>query len=330
MFLKDFYLSPLLEAKKTIDCSCKITSKNKKAEVEHHEINVGQTNLFHWRCQSDAVTADSYPMHKQDYGSSSMGMLIPLSGPIISVADGNNIGGHASGVHLFSPKENLHQEWGKDAQALLLTVPLSGCTDLLSQLGMISYEEDISLATGISLPPETKPLVTNIINNLTYCYERRSLGLPFQEAWNKKIEELAAFFLLQNLHSSFSHHAGKYQTCLEDRNNTKSMTGLEKLEDYLLKHLAAPISLDDMTKASGLSRSYLHKLCLKHIGSSPMVWLRNLRLDAVDNHLKTKPGMNITDVALLYGFEHMGRFSGYFYKRFGYHPSSLKKIRCDF
>jgi transcriptional regulator GlxA family with amidase domain len=60
------------------------------------------------------------------------------------------------------------------------------------------------------------------------------------------------------------------------------------------------------------------------MGASPTIWLRNLRLDAVDKHLRTKPGMSITEVALLYGFGHMGRFSHYFYQRFGHHPSSLK------
>ena len=326
-FANDFYLKPLFEARKDlVDCSCTIKVKKERAETDFHKISIGQTDLLHWHNRSDEVEATTYQhcFHHQSFSSPYIGMFIPLSGSIVTAADGYNIEGHAAGFHLFSYKEHVYQRWGKDVRVLLLTIPLSAHSKLLAQSGITSTEEDISLNPGISLPPHAKPLIVNIINNLTSCYERSSLDFPFQDAWNKQIEDLATTFLLQHLHSSFSNHTEKHQAYLEGRNTPKPVTGLEKLEDYLLKHLAAPISLEDMAKVSGYSRGYLHKLCLKHIGFSPMVWLRNLRLDAVDEHLKAEPGMNVTDVALLYGFGHMGRFSGYFHKRFGYHPSSLK------
>lgn len=327
IFAKDFYLNPLLEVQEELkDCSCNIKLKKERAKADAQKISIGQANLLHWHSQSDGVEVDSYAdcIHQQNPMSSSLGMFIPLNGPIVTVVDGHPIRDHSSGFHLFSPKEHTYQEWGENSRVLLLTIPLSSCNRLLAQSGITASEKDVSLAPGISLSPRTKPLVVNIINNLTYCYERSSMSFPFQDTWDKQIEELAAIFLLQHLHSSFNNHIQKHQKYLDSTSVTKAVTGLEKLEDYLLKHLAAPISLDDMIKVSGYSRSYLHKLCLKYIGSSPMIWLRNLRLDAVDEHLKTKPGTSITDVALFYGFGHMGRFSGYFHKRFGYHPSSLK------
>lgn len=324
IFAKDFYLDPLFEAQEILDCSCKVRIKKEKTTVDFHKISIGQADLLHWHYHSGEVETDTYSAHQQGCMSPSLGMLIPLNGPIVTISDGYTIGNHSSSFHLHSPKETLSQHWGGNARVLLLTIPISSCSDLLAKMGITAHEEDISLAPGVSLPPNFKPLVINIINNLTYCYERSALGLPFQDIWNKQIEDLAATFLLQHLHSSFSNHLEKHQKYLESANVTKTVTGLEKLEDYLLKHLAAPVSLADMVKVSGYSRSYLHKLCLKYVGSSPMIWLRNLRLDAVDEHLKTKPGTSITDVALLYGFGHMGRFSGYFHKRFGYHPSSLK------
>lgn len=329
-FANDFYLKPLFDTKeKLVDCSCTAKIKNKKAETDFHRISIGQADLLHWHTPSDEleVTAHSDCAHfQQGFMVPSLSMFVSLNGSIVTVADGHNIGGHASGFHVFSHKENVHQHWGKNSQVLWLTVPLSTCSELLAQSGITNAEEDISLNPGVSLSPHAKPLIINIINNLTSCYERISLGFPFQETWNKQIEGLAATFLLQHLHSSFSNHTEKHQAYLEGHNAPKPVTGLEKLEDYLLKHLAAPISLDDMTKVSGYSRSYLHKICLKYMSVSPMVWLRNLRLDAVDEHLKTRPGVSVTDIALLYGFGHMGRFSGYFHKRFGYQPSSLKNV----
>ena len=327
-FANDFYLKPLFEAREgLVDCSCTVKVKNERGKTDFHKISVGQADLMHWYTPSDKleVTTHSDCIHApRNSTTPSLNMFASLNGPIVTVADDYNIGGHTSGFHVFSHKEQVYQHWGKNSQVLWLTIPLATCSELLAQSGITHAEEDVSLNPGISLPPHAKPLIVNIINNLTSCYERNSLGLPFQDTWNKQIENLAATFLLQHLHSSFSNHTEKHQAYLEGHNASKPVNGLEKLEDYLLKHLAAPISLEDMTKVSGYSRGYLHKLCIKYIGSSPMIWLRNLRLDAVDEHLKTKPGMSVTDTALLYGFGHMGRFSGYFHKRFGYHPSSLK------
>jgi AraC-like DNA-binding protein len=326
-FAKDFYLDPLIENKSLIDCSCKVILKKERTKVDFHKINLGRANLLHWDYHADEVKADTPAhcvYHKKGCMSQAVGMLVSLNGPIVTVSDGHNIGGSFSRFHLFSPKESLQQRWGKDARVLLLTLPLSLCNELLTQSGMTSSDSEIDLAPGISLPLHAKPLIANIINNLTYCYERESLGFPFQSMWSQQVEKLTAIFFLQHLHSSFSNHAGKYQDYCDDSYVPKPLSGLEKLEDYLLKHLSAPISLDDMVKVSGYSRSYLHKLCLKYMGASPTIWLRNLRLDAVDKHLRTKPGMSITEVALLYGFGHMGRFSHYFYQRFGHHPSSLK------
>lgn len=326
-FSKGFYLDPLIENKSLINCSCKVKIKNERAKVDFHKINLGQANLLHWDYHSDGVETET-PVHgvyhQQNNMSQAVGMLVSLNGSIETVSDGHHIGGSFSRFHLFSPKKSLHQRWGKDARVLLLTVPLSLCNELLTQTGVTPSEGNIDLAPGISLPLHAKPLIANIINNLTYCYEREALGFPFQSMWSQQVEKLTAIFFLQHLHRSFSNHAGKYQDYCDDSYVPKPLTGLEKLEDYLLKHLAAPISLDDMAKVSGYSRSYLHKLCLKYMGSSPVIWLRNLRLDAVNEHLKTNPGMSVTEVALLYGFSHMSRFSGYFHKRFGYHPSSLK------
>ena len=326
-FAKDFYLDPLLKKRTLVDCSCDVTIKKKRDDVNFHKLNLGQANLLHWDYHSDEVEADTPAhcvYHHPDCTSQAVGMLVSLNGPITTLSDAHNVGGGFSRFHLFSPKKGLYQHWGKDAQVLLLTVPLSLCSELLTQTGMTPSESDMDLVPGVSLPLHTKPLIASIINNLTYCYEREALGFPFQSMWSQQVERLTAIFFLQHLHSSFSAHAGQYQDHFDNKYDLKPLTGLEKLEDYLQQHLSAPISLDDMVKVSGYSRSYLHSLCVKYMGSSPAIWLRNLRLDAVDEHLKTQPGTSVTDVALLYGFGHMGRFSGYFHKRFGYHPSSLK------
>ena len=92
------------------------------------------------------------------------------------------------------------------------------------------------------------------------------------------------------------------------------------METYIRQRLCAPISLVDLALAAGLSPRSLNALCHKYYGVSPMVLLRNMRLDAVREQLQTCPGANVTSVALDHGFGHLGRFSAYYRERFGELP----------
>jgi transcriptional regulator GlxA family with amidase domain len=56
-----------------------------------------------------------------------------------------------------------------------------------------------------------------------------------------------------------------------------------------------------------------------------MELLRNLRLDAVRARLLTDASASITDTALAFGFGHLGRFSAYYFSRFGELPRDTQR-----
>ena len=71
-------------------------------------------------------------------------------------------------------------------------------------------------------------------------------------------------------------------------------------------------------------KSMEHKLLMPGLinchNHSPMVLLRNRRLDAVRARLLQQPSPCVTDAALEFGFGHLGRFSSYYRERFGEAP----------
>ena len=95
---------------------------------------------------------------------------------------------------------------------------------------------------------------------------------------------------------------------------------LQQLEAYIKARLFAPISLADLARAAGVSPRTLHLLCHRHRGVAPMELLRNLRLDAARQRLLSERSSSVTDVALEFGFGHLGRFSAYYRSRFGELP----------
>lgn len=93
------------------------------------------------------------------------------------------------------------------------------------------------------------------------------------------------------------------------------------------RHLAEPLTLDQLAAAAGVSPRTLHNLAAQHWGTTPMRALRDLRLDHARRALLASTPANVTDVALACGFGHAGRFSAYYARRFGESPSETAARR---
>jgi transcriptional regulator GlxA family with amidase domain len=96
---------------------------------------------------------------------------------------------------------------------------------------------------------------------------------------------------------------------------------------YIDTKLCAPILVEDLARAAGVSGRALNALCHRHHGIPPMELLRNLRLDAARARLLTDASASITDTALAFGFGHLGRFSAYYFSRFQELPRDTQRRR---
>lgn len=93
--------------------------------------------------------------------------------------------------------------------------------------------------------------------------------------------------------------------------------------DYMRAHLHEPITPADVAGAVHVSVRALQEGFRKHLGTTPMTHLRDLRLDAVHAELLTvAPGQsNVSEIAHQWGVTHMGRFARDYRERFGVAPS---------
>jgi transcriptional regulator GlxA family with amidase domain len=81
----------------------------------------------------------------------------------------------------------------------------------------------------------------------------------------------------------------------------------------------------DLAEFAGVSERSLHAAFRRQLGTSPMFYLRQHRLNLVHDELhRADPatGVTVTDVALRYGFAHTGRFAASYRERFGESPST--------
>lgn len=103
---------------------------------------------------------------------------------------------------------------------------------------------------------------------------------------------------------------------------------VKRAVDYMEANADTPISLSDLVAVSGAAGRTLYKHFRMSKGTSPMAYLRRVRLQKVREELLHDDGAKtVTDVAASWGFNHLGRFSADYHRRFGETPSSTLRRR---
>lgn len=99
---------------------------------------------------------------------------------------------------------------------------------------------------------------------------------------------------------------------------------LRTAEEYICANLEIAVTRDRLAEISGASIRTLSRAFMKRHGVGPMGFLKQRRLDAAYRSLLgSEPGATtVTDIALRYGFVHMGKFSTDYRMTFGEHPST--------
>jgi AraC-like DNA-binding protein len=94
--------------------------------------------------------------------------------------------------------------------------------------------------------------------------------------------------------------------------------------DFIDRNLSDPITVDDIARAGGVSVRTMQHLFAQQLGQSPTNYLKNERLERARSDLADAPGdsrLTVTDVAMRWGFSHLGRFATTYRHRFGESPS---------
>lgn len=99
--------------------------------------------------------------------------------------------------------------------------------------------------------------------------------------------------------------------------------GLRALGPWVIARLGQPITVEDLVRATGYSRSRLHARFQREFGCAPLAWVRELRLLAArDRLLGTSDA--VAEIGATCGFPDPFHFSRAMRARFGLAPSALR------
>jgi AraC-like DNA-binding protein len=100
---------------------------------------------------------------------------------------------------------------------------------------------------------------------------------------------------------------------------------VRQVEEYLDAAEPAPVHISQICSHVHLSRRTLHRAFHEALGVGPITFLRHRRLCAVHSALRApKDIRTISDIALQYGFQNLGRFASYYRELFGEYPSQTR------
>jgi AraC-like DNA-binding protein len=103
----------------------------------------------------------------------------------------------------------------------------------------------------------------------------------------------------------------------------------EVIADYIARHLKQDIDSEELARQAQMSLRSLYGLFERNAGTSPKNYIRQKKLERINLCLSdpTCNVRNVTEVAMDYGFLHLGRFSDSYRKQFGELPSDTLKRR---
>ncbi|QWV95689.1 DNA-binding response regulator [Geomonas oryzisoli] len=95
---------------------------------------------------------------------------------------------------------------------------------------------------------------------------------------------------------------------------------------YIKENLSSPISLDNMAREGGLSKSYFCREFKKTMGMTPMHFLSRLRIKRSKDLLRKN--IPISAIAMNVGFNDLSSFNRHFRDMVGQTPTDFRKSHC--
>ena len=108
-----------------------------------------------------------------------------------------------------------------------------------------------------------------------------------------------------------------------DERRVAAPAAVRRAIDYMETHAAEPLTASDIARHAGVSTRSLYEGFRQGLGQSPMAFLKTLRLKQVRQALQeaSGSGVSVTELALAWGFGHLGQFAADYRAKFGELPS---------
>ncbi|MEO3787309.1 AraC family transcriptional regulator [Actinocorallia sp. B10E7] len=294
-----------------------------EAFCPHHLIPLHGTGQVDARLHS--ARAGHIGLHYLDYGSSvriAPGELstfyliqIPLAGKAEVRCGGDRIVSDPGMASVPAPDHLLEMRWSEHNPQLIVRIERLRLEDHLSRMLGRPLSEPIRFDLGMDLTDpgirSWRRVVDLLVDEVDGDGEIQNEPIAMSE-----VERL----LLSRLVLA---QPNNYSGLLHRRPPRVASRPIRHAAELIQAHASEPLCVEDVAEAVGLSVRALQEGFRRHLDTTPMNYVREVRLQrAHDDLVAADPTRDsVTDIALRWGFLHAGRFSVLYRERFGEPPS---------
>ncbi|GAA4018024.1 AraC family transcriptional regulator [Actimicrobium antarcticum] len=239
---------------------------------------------------------------------------VPLAGTSAVLCNSTEIMTHPGRASVHSPHGAMAMDWSADCHKAVVRIDRAALERHLGSLlgetvhAPIAFDPDMDIRHGMAAT--WMRTVLHLIGELQHNAELAS-------------SPLVVGHLEQMLMSTLLHaQPNRYRERLLAPPQRLAPRHIRQAEEFMHANPSRPISIDDLTRLTGVSGRTLYGGFQLFCGKTPMQYLRDIRMEQARCDMQTAaPTFTVTDIATKWGFYQLGRFAADYKARFGESPS---------
>lgn len=219
-----------------------------------------------------------------------------------------------------SPLHEVSKRYSADSERLHVRIGRARIERLLAEVAGRPLQRPLEFALGVEADT---PAGTHWCDGLRLALGYLAPGgVAGPALMVRRLEESLLMMLLTEL----PHNHGDW---LAAQPPAPVPRHVRRAEEYIRAHAGSDLTLADIAQAAGTSVRSLTEGFRRYRDTTPMRYLRDVRLDGVREALcRGEAGTSVAAVAARFGFVHPGRFAADYQRRFGERPSdTLRRAR---
>jgi len=237
---------------------------------------------------------------------------IPLHGGADVQIGHQRVAAAAGVATIVSPTEYFKLHMSARCAFLSLVLDQRLVLDTLAGLGAAEVIDAPVFEPTLGATPQARALLAGV-----WALAR---ALERGEAGPRQAEILAEQLLVHQPHD--------HSRLLAAAAPAKAAATVGRAREYVRAHLAEPISLGDLCRATATPARTLRANFVRVLGCPPKDYIEAERLARVHADLRrAREGETVTEIALRWGVTHLARFAGCYRRRYGLYPSETLRGR---
>lgn len=219
----------------------------------------------------------------------------------------------AGEASLINPDDDLAMDWSGDCRKLIVRIDATAMQRFAEQFFGSYLSRPLQFDNAVSWSGAPLGVARGLIDMIVDHIDTERGPFGYSDAQHHIESALFSSLLVAQDHS-MSRWVGNRSPAVP--------RAVKRAEDYIVAHAGEDITVTDLVEASGVSTRTLFESFRRFKGVTPMQYLRRYRLDRAHEEL-SKPGCtaSITEVAMRWNFDQLGRFASYYASVFGERPS---------